>query len=929
MAIQVFMGFKKASFCILSVLLLLTSAVSLKDKDETKEEFLSQLLDPTSGLLDEDTAELLWTSCRADLIHLEKEVEDLKLCFPEESSTGTDVINPEIRSLVRDNFQKLITAHHPQLRQILLQCLRKNNLPFQVSGEDDGSKIRHFTFLELFFSRSNVPRRNLALELPQRSPKLSPPSTQSSHRVLKSKSSKKKKADKQSDHEKLIILAVVVTASVTFVLAALLFVCCSMCCRTGRDSKNDEKPLLSLSMSDYSVGSSNNAFGNSMKEENFRFQSSSNDLLNQQKTSSFDGTTLKESASIGANAAARPSFELKPPPGRVVPSGLPPLKPPPGRPDLLPPQPPFVVNAPPSSPPPPPPPPTPPPAQPQTVKPPLAAGAPPPPGAPAPPPPPIPRGSKPGGPRPPGPPPPPAPRGARPGARVPPIGRRGSRRSASGRKVAENIVDGSQGEAGVPKTKLKPFFWDKVQANSEQAMVWSQLKAGSFQFNEEMIETLFGYTATDKSKVERKKDSAQDRPQYMQIIEVKKAQNLSILLKALNVTTEEVCDALLEGNELPSEFLQTLLKMAPTSEEELKLRLYSGPLTQLGPADRFLKALVEIPFAFKRLETLLFMGTLEEDLSGTMESFDILEVACKELKNSRLFLKLLEAVLKTGNRMNDGTFRGGAMAFKLDTLLKLSDVKGVDGKTTLLHFVVQEISRGEGVRAARMARESKSFSSIKTEDLLEDITTETEEHFRELGLGVVSRLSSELENIKKAAAIDADSLTSTTAKLGHGLLKTRDFVNTELKSAEGDKGFYETVESFVESAEDDVKQLLEEEQKIMALVKSTGDYFHGNAGKDEGLRLFVVVRDFLIMLDKVCREVRERNAQNQKKPTPAPAPAKTQKPESNNKNKHKNKNKNKASRPSDRRPPSDLRDRLFPQIKDRRMDDFSSDDDSD
>ena len=45
--------------------------------------------------------------------------------------------------------------------------------------------------------------------------------------------------------------------------------------------------------------------------------------------------------------------------------------------------------------------------------------------------------------------------------------------------------------------------------------------------------------------------------------------------------------------------------------------------------------------------------------------------------------------------MNVGTNRGEAKAFKLDTLLKLVDVKGTDGKTTLLHFVVHEIIRSE------------------------------------------------------------------------------------------------------------------------------------------------------------------------------------------------------------------------------------------
>ncbi|XLU45528.1 hypothetical protein S245_040342, partial [Arachis hypogaea] len=87
----------------------------------------------------------------------------------------------------------------------------------------------------------------------------------------------------------------------------------------------------------------------------------------------------------------------------------------------------------------------------------------------------------------------------------------------------------------------------EVQANSDQAMVWNQLKARSFQFNEEMMESLFGYNAAqEKSKPGMKKESREQTPQYIQIIEPKKAKNLSILLKALNVTLEEVRDALLE-----------------------------------------------------------------------------------------------------------------------------------------------------------------------------------------------------------------------------------------------------------------------------------------------------------------------------------------------------------------------------------------------
>lgn len=80
------------------------------------------------------------------------------------------------------------------------------------------------------------------------------------------------------------------------------------------------------------------------------------------------------------------------------------------------------------------------------------------------------------------------------------------------------------------------------------------------------------------------------------------------------------------GNEIPVELIQTVLKMAPTSDEELKLRLFTGEVSQLGPAERFLKTLVDIPLAFKRLESLLFMFTLREEASSIKECFTTLEV---------------------------------------------------------------------------------------------------------------------------------------------------------------------------------------------------------------------------------------------------------------------------------------------------------------
>ncbi|KAL0553784.1 hypothetical protein IC582_007688 [Cucumis melo] len=947
MTFRQLMGVAKRRCLVVLVILICASLATCLKNHEEEELILSQLADPISGDVNTEMAELLLVKCNLDLFQLREAADGIDLCF-EETPRSTNGINFECRMLTKEKTNRMLRAMHPQMKQTLLDCLRKK---IHVSGKDYSSETWYTRYLESVFLIPGSLRRKLSSRLLRNAKEGSAPAPESSadEKPSRKASSTSGQKEKKSNNNQTVIIAVVVTATVTFIIVALLFLCYNKSgSRVKQNDENHERPLLSLSLSSSPKYS---AFGDSLKDDKLMNQSSS--LSHHQRAPSLDGSLhivsdggrtsmqgppsfgaagIANSSSFGSTNMAGSSNGLVPPPPGAVPVTseiLPPLKPPPGRAVPLPPERPSSFKPPSSmaSPPPPPPPPAPPPPRPpgNSVRPP----------GPPPPPPPIPGKA---GPRP-----PPPPRSGIAPPRPPPLAHKGANPPRPPKPFG--LGDDEMDESGVPKAKLKPFFWDKVLANPDHSMVWHQIKAGSFQFNEEMIETLFGYTPVDKTKTEGKKESSSQDPahQYIQIIDSKKAQNLSILLRALNVTKEEVCDALHEGTELPSELLENLLRMAPTPEEELKLRLFSGELSQLGNAERFLKCLVDIPFAFKRLESLLFIGTLQEDITITKDSFVNLEVACKELRSSRLFLKLLEAVLKTGNRMNDGTFRGGAQAFKLDTLLKLSDVKGKDGKTTLLHFVVQEIIRTEGIRAARNGTGSQSFSSTSSKDLLDD-TTDTEEHYRALGLQVVSGLSGELQNVKKAATIDADALTGTVSKLGHGLLKTRDFLNKDLRGLAEESQFHETLKVFVQNAEADIMALLEEEKRIMELVKSTGDYFHGNAGKDEGLRLFVIVRDFLIMIDKTCREIKEAQKKQAKGHRKAVSSSDIHPPSSSlstDINHHPPSSTNINQPPSStdisqplsttvsdlRHPPSpDLNQLIFPAITDRRICNSSSDD---
>ncbi|KAL2531788.1 Formin-like protein 6 [Abeliophyllum distichum] len=366
------------------------------------------------------------------------------------------------------------------------------------------------------------------------------------------------------------------------------------------------------------------------------------------------------------------------------------------------------------------------------------------------------------------------------------------------------------------KPRLKPLHWDKVRATSDRATVWDRIKSSSFQLNEDAMESLFGCSsASSVPKESTRKSVLPHLEQENRVLDPKKSQNIAILLRALNVTRDEVAEALLDGNPegLGPELLETLVKMAPTKEEEIKLKDYSGDSSKLGTAERFLKAILDIPFAFKRVEAMLYRENFTTEVKYLRKSFQTLEEASEELKNSRLFLKLLEAVLRTGNRMNVGTNRGDARAFKLETLLKLVDIKGTDGKTTLLHFVVQEIIRSEGTGSDPIIESLPQNTNFRFKD----------EDFKKQGLQVVSGLSKELGNVKKAAGMDSDVLSSYVSKLEMGLEKVRLILQHEKQSIQS--RFYDSMKMFLKEAEEEISRIKSEERKALSLVKEVTEYF--------------------------------------------------------------------------------------------------------
>ncbi|GKV14218.1 hypothetical protein SLEP1_g25121 [Rubroshorea leprosula] len=441
-------------------------------------------------------------------------------------------------------------------------------------------------------------------------------------------------------------------------------------------------------------------------------------------------------------------------------------------------------------------------------------------------------------------------------------------RVTSNNRIRAGTSTEGRKETGFGRMKLKPLHWDKVMADADHSMVWDQIKDGSLRFDDELIETLFGYSTANRNSPQNNTISETSGSSNLAptaqvfILDPRKSQNTAIVLKSLAISRKEIIDALREGQELSAETLEKLANIAPTKEEEAKILQFNGNPTKLADAESFLyHVLKAVPSAFMRTNAMLFKQNYESEILNLKESVQTLELACKELRNQGLFLKLLEAILKAGNRMNAGTARGNAKGFNLRALQKLSDVKSTDGKTTLLHFVVEQVVRSEGRRQAvaqnhSLGRSNSQNGNSNLSSSDSQTTEEKEKEYLMLGLPALGALSNEFSNVKTAATIEYESfinacytLTTQVAEIRQ-LLTCRD--NDEMTR------FVREMKEFLEECSEELGVVRGEQIRVMQLVKRTTEYYQAGASKEKEthpLQLFVIVKDFLDMVDRVRADI--------------------------------------------------------------------------
>ncbi|KAK4763692.1 hypothetical protein SAY87_013130 [Trapa incisa] len=437
--------------------------------------------------------------------------------------------------------------------------------------------------------------------------------------------------------------------------------------------------------------------------------------------------------------------------------------------------------------------------------------------------------------------------------------------------------DGKGGESSaVDGPKMRPLHWEKVEVNGDHSMVWDKMESGSFRVDGDLMEALFGSVATNRKPPQEfgnpSKPASNSKPETSSgkifILEPRKSQNIAIILKSLGVSQREIIEALIEGHGLSAETLEKLDRITLTTDEQSKISRFQGDPSKLADAESFLyKILRAFPSAFSYFSAMQFKLNYDLEIDYLSKSLETLKLACEELRGRGVFVKLLEAILKAGNRMNAGTARGNATAFNLSSLRKLSDVKSTDGKTTLLHFVVEQVIRSEGKRCFlnRNQRMGRTFSrqSSSSSFAASLNSEEREKEYMMLGLPVVGCLSVEFSNVKKAAGIEYSTFTASMSGLRNRLSGIRKLV---FDGANDGARFQREMKEFLQVAEEEIDTVQKAHAHVMELVKKTTEYYQAGRAKDNGadpLQIFVIVKDFLSMVDQVSEEI-ARNMQSKR-----------------------------------------------------------------
>ncbi|CBI15184.3 unnamed protein product, partial [Vitis vinifera] len=253
------------------------------------------------------------------------------------------------------------------------------------------------------------------------------------------------------------------------------------------------------------------------------------------------------------------------------------------------------------------------------------------------------------------------------------------------------------------RSSLKPLHWSKV-TRALQGSLWEELQrygepqiAPEFDVSE--LETLFSATVPNSAnslggKSGGRRKSVGSKADRVNLIDLRRANNTEIMLTKVKMPLSDMMAAVLAMDEsiLDVDQVENLIKFCPTKEEMELLKAYTGDKEALGKCEQFFLELMKVPRVESKLRVFSFKIQFGSQISDFRKSLNTVNSACEEVRNSVKLKEIMKKILYLGNTLNQGTARGSAVGFKLDSLLKLTDTRASNSKMTLMHYLCKVLA---------------------------------------------------------------------------------------------------------------------------------------------------------------------------------------------------------------------------------------------
>ncbi|CAH9144540.1 unnamed protein product [Cuscuta epithymum] len=251
--------------------------------------------------------------------------------------------------------------------------------------------------------------------------------------------------------------------------------------------------------------------------------------------------------------------------------------------------------------------------------------------------------------------------------------------------------------------KLKPLHWLKL-TRAVQGSLWAEAqksgeaaKAPEIDISE--LESLFSATVPtlDKSESGRKgnsKTSLGAKSEKVQLIEHRRAYNCEIMLSKVKVPLHDLLSSVLalEDSAIDADQVENIIKYCPTKEEIEMLKGYKGEKDKLGRCEQFFLELMQVPRVQAKLRVFSFKLQFHSQVSDVRRSLNIVNSAADQIRGSAKLRRIMQTILSLGNALNQGTARGSAVGFRLDSLLKLTETRARNNKMTLMHYLCKVLA---------------------------------------------------------------------------------------------------------------------------------------------------------------------------------------------------------------------------------------------